>query len=174
MFNPSGTLVAADGDSRVKIYDARTGARLRDIDYETEIRTVAFSPCGQWIAVGGADWEDVRALDKDQVMQRLATRPVTLGVNRGEAASLDVPPLPGNLEKIAKSALSAFASMSGCDAMCSRLLSGSPTNFASGASTKMPLYVMILTDLLLTSFRFVTFSVSLSNSAFVELSDWHA
>ena len=55
VFNPSGTLVAADGDSRVKIYDARTGARLRDINYETEIRTVAFSPCGQWIAVGGAD-----------------------------------------------------------------------------------------------------------------------
>jgi WD40 repeat protein len=49
-FSPDGVLLAtASRDHDVRIWDAETGAALRSLEHNSEVRDVSFSPDGRWV-----------------------------------------------------------------------------------------------------------------------------
>ena len=54
-FSPDGKSVASCGDRLVQMYDVRTGRRMRQFRGSSDMKRLAFSPEGKWIATAGGD-----------------------------------------------------------------------------------------------------------------------
>ncbi len=54
-FSPDGKSVASCGDRLVQMYDVATGRRLRQFKGSSDLKRLAFSPEGKWIATAGGD-----------------------------------------------------------------------------------------------------------------------
>lgn len=54
-FSPDGKSVASCGDRLVQMYDVRSGRRIRQFRGSSDLKRLAFSPKGKWIATAGGD-----------------------------------------------------------------------------------------------------------------------